>query len=57
MQLIDSSERWLHRYRTYVTQSEFKEPLRGFGTLANRLRRVERELTRAVKLAQNRLHH
>jgi hypothetical protein len=38
VQLIDSSERWLHRYRTYVTQSEFRDPLRGFRTVAMRLR-------------------
>ena len=57
VQLIDSSERWLHRYETYVTNSKLKDPLRGYGTLAKRLRRVERELTRAVTLAQNRLHH
>ena len=56
VQLIDSSERWLHRYRTYVSDSQLKDPLRGFGTVAKRLRRVERELTAAIDLAQRRLH-
>ena len=57
VQIIDSSERWLHRYRTYVSGSQLKDPLRGFGTVAKRLRRVERELTAAIDLAQRRLHH
>ena len=57
VQLIASSERWLHRYRTYVSDSRLKDPLRGFGTMANRLRRVQRELTAAIDLAQRRLHH
>ena len=56
VQLIASSERWLHRYETYVTKSEFRDPLRGFGTVEKRLRRVERELKAAVELAQQRLH-
>ena len=42
---------------TYVSDSQLKDPLRGFGTVAKRLRRVERELTAAIDWAQRRLHH
>ena len=56
VQLIDISERWLHRYRTCISNSRLRDPLRGFRAVARRLRRVERELKAAVELAQQHLH-
>ena len=57
VELIDSCERWLHRYRTYVSDSRIEDPLRGYETVAKRLRRAQRELKAAVKVARNHLHH
>ena len=56
IQLMDSSERWLHRYRAQVNKSQLKNPLLGYRGVARQLRRAHDALSAAVKLAQRRLY-
>ena len=56
IQMVDSSERWLHRYRTQVSKSQLKNPLREYRGVARQLRRAHDALSAAVRLAQRRLY-
>ena len=56
LQLVDISQRWLHRYRTQIVESQLEKPLRRFPVVARRLQRAQRELTAVVRLAQARFH-